>query len=253
MLVLKRTPRTKVAPNTAPLQLVLANVTPERVDVRELAALLAAFATLAGEELQFSLADVRRGSAKYAFALKSKLEPELLDRISTANSALATPEVRRAWREMDTGLERLGSSATVTYGRKKLLQFPGMGDKGRIGPIKQHEEVSGQIIRAGGRTPAVMIETITGEAVACRCKTQTAKHLAEHLYGGPVRLIGDATWYREVDGTWTREHFRVRSFELLTDEPLTVTIERARAAFRSATSSKEAQNEDHSQKTKTKN
>lgn len=246
-----KAPRKKRETGSPLLKLVLPDVTPETIDVRDLASLLAAFATLAGEEARFSLTDIKRGSTNLAFALPVGIDNKTIDRIASANSSEASPEARKAWREIDTGLEKLKSSATVMYGRKKLLKFPGMGAKGRIGPIKQEEQLAGQIIRAGGKpsSPAVMIETVTGEAIPCSCRKQTAKSLAPYLYGTSVRLTGDATWFREADGSWTRAHFRVRDFEVLLDEPLEVTIERARSAFQPPSSPDRALNEDQTEKT----
>jgi len=64
----------------------------------------------------------------------------------------------------------------------------------------------GRVIRVGGRTPRVMIETSDGSSVYCDSSPAVAKELAPKLYER-VRLIGRAGWDPD---DWSLVEFRIQ-------------------------------------------
>lgn len=67
----------------------------------------------------------------------------------------------------------------------------------------------GKVIRVGGRTPRVMIETSDGASVYCDSSPTVAKELAPKLYER-VRLIGRAGWDPD---DWSLVEFRIHDAE----------------------------------------
>jgi hypothetical protein len=78
----------------------------------------------------------------------------------------------------------------------------------------------------GGRKDLVPVLLESGPDVyyTCVANRDIAKRLAMHLFTAQVRVYGTGRWHHEANGQWTLDRFIIGSFDVLTDELLTVVV-----------------------------
>ena len=76
------------------------------------------------------------------------------------------------------------------------------------GLVQGQTTIYGRILRVGGKTPRVMIETISGDNLSCVVSLEIARELGERLYEF-AEFFGIASWN---PNNWKIVEFRIQSF-----------------------------------------
>lgn len=113
-----------------------------------------------------------------------------------------------------------------------VMQIDAAPAEDPISGVRQAGSVDGALIKIGGagENASIQLQDIDGKIVSgFTAKRSLAKELA-HLMWDPVRLFGVGQWCRSEDGQWKLEKMQVHSFDQLTDETLSATMSKLRAA-----------------------
>jgi hypothetical protein len=122
------------------------------------------------------------------------------------------------------------AKGTLHEGDKVVAHFAGREAPVRVGPVIEEGELVGMLVRIGGTQQTVHATIATEDRTLppCDLAPALARRMAPCLYGAPVRLLGTGWWYRQPEGGWELERFRIRDFEELRDESLLETVQRLR-------------------------
>ena len=80
----------------------------------------------------------------------------------------------------------------------------------KIGLVEGQTTLYGVILRVGGKTPRVMIETVSGDTLTCSVSLEIAREMGERLYEF-AEFSGIASWNPKE---WKVQEFRVQSFKV---------------------------------------
>lgn len=95
--------------------------------------------------------------------------------------------------------------------------------------VKQSGTLDGVLTRIGGRGSIVPVHIQQGEEIhQCEASRETARGMAPHIYGKPLRVSGNATWQRVALGNWQLKRFRISEFHQLEDGSFLKDFERLR-------------------------
>jgi hypothetical protein len=99
------------------------------------------------------------------------------------------------------------------------------------GPFTEEGTLQGQLISVGGKDVSkhLIIQDGPVSYTGLRATEEIARKLRHHTFDY-VRVNGTGRWLRLEDGTWKLQAFNVRSFELLSDEPLADVVAKLRKA-----------------------
>ena len=112
--------------------------------------------------------------------------------------------------------------------KTEIIRFPGREDIELVtfGAFNQEGSLDGIVIRVGGKQESVPIHLQSGQVfyTTCEATRNLAKLLAHHIFSSEIRVYGTGRWYRSEDGRWVLERFRISSFEVLRDAPLSSVV-----------------------------
>ena len=148
-------------------------------------------------------------------------------RIHGLRDGSAPEDVRKAFRQLDTML-----AADNAVGRLEgqdgadVIEFQGERGQSRGYSVRSIRKgtLDGTLVRIGGRTKDIHALLDDGLRVyPCTVTKDQAKNLAAHLFD-VVRVTGRGRWTREGDGKWRLHGFKVYSFEVLNERPLSAVV-----------------------------
>lgn len=207
---------------------------PETIPMDRLGEYLRALALLLGEKASVHLKEVTDGCV----ALHAKIDPaaqvRVAERVEAANHPLPPSEITKAVETLDEMLRRDNATGTLRDEHDRVvIAFPGIEKKlpPVFGPIKQEGSLTGQVVRVGGRDATIPVHLRDGDTIltGLTANEETARQLAKYYLGGTIRVHGTGTWFREANGVWRLQSFRITDFELLDDTPLEDMVARLRA------------------------
>src|SRR5262249_9907065 len=80
----------------------------------------------------------------------------------------------------------------------------------KTGLVEGQTTLYGVILRVGGKTPRVMIETVSGDTLTCSVSLEIAREMGERLYEF-AEFYGVASWDPKE---WKVREFRIQSFKV---------------------------------------
>lgn len=207
--------------------------TPDTIPMARLAEYMADLATMLGEPEKVHFDHLERGSV----VLVQKIDPpgvlKVRERVKAIKDGSAPAEVIKAFERTNDRLKQDNSVGVLIEGDDaEIIQFPGreMPERLTYGPFNQEGTVDGQVIVVGGTGDLVPVHiSRAGKTFNCHTDREMAKKLAIHLFGGEVRVRGNARWERDENGIWKLLKFRIYDFEVLNELPLSEVIERMRS------------------------
>ncbi len=198
--------------------------TPQTLPLNVFAEYVSGLAALLGNPKDCHFVRVGKGSAKLVHDVDRDAIPEVRQRIHNVQLHEAPQEVLEAFFRVNQLLVRDRTTASISLGPSKLIEFPGskMGLKSPIGPISQPDYLDGQLIRIGGKdeTVPVQIRDEDGQIYSCTANVALARELSPYLYRQTIRLNGTGSWFRYGDGKWVLHFFRIDGFDKLDDSPM---------------------------------
>jgi hypothetical protein len=93
------------------------------------------------------------------------------------------------------------------------------------GLVQGQTTIYGRILRVGGKTPRVMIETMSGDTLSCVVSLEIARELGERLYEF-AEFSGIASW---SPNDWKIAEFRIQSFTVSSTKTPEQTINELRS------------------------
>lgn len=203
-----------------------------------LAEYLEDIARLFGSESEVHFAGLEAGSTVPVVDVEWEAVPKVKERLRVAATPDAPVEVARAYRAIDTHLERDNASAEILEQGdretdfRKVIAFPG-SRKPRVveyGPFRQDGEIEGVLVRIGGLDDMVPVHLKEeGAAIhVCQANHNVARDLAPYLFGQHLRAFGNGTWFRDGDGNWEMRRFTIESFRPLRGDDLKTEIDKLR-------------------------
>jgi hypothetical protein len=210
---------------------------PETIPMERLAAYLASFAKLLGNQQSVHFSRVDGGSTATVAVVKKEAAPKVLARVESVGRGEAANDAIAAYRQIND-LAR-GDNA-----RARLIRVPALGTpitvlifpgcdtpvEPTFGPFNDQAIIQGELVRIGGKdaTAHVLVVDAEGRSWPGEVKKELAIRMARFLYH-TVRLVGEARWQRTEDGTWKLLNLRITDFEPLSDETLDQGIAKLRA------------------------
>lgn len=208
--------------------------TPETLPMSRMAEYLAALASMLGSEASIHFAELESGSAIFRAYPDLPAIPKVQERIAGVLDGSAPRAALKAYAEIDDLLAADNAVGTLSVSGGKVIQFPGrLRPKANvIGPVRRDSVLEGQIYQIGGKDDTVNIHLRNnGGDVRCEVPISLARRLAVHLLAEPVRIFGEADWYRSDDG-WTMKNLHGTDFVVLDQIPFGESLGHLREIFR---------------------
>lgn len=205
---------------------------PDTLPMARLVKYLEQLSVLFGHKDSVHFLKVVKGSAIPCILVDAPAHADVERRLRMADSAEASEDANRAYRQVNVLLREDGSSATLRLkGGAKVLEFKGA--KILLAEevvLFEQGELDGVVIRVGGRdaTVPVHLEGENAQFFPCNTSRDIAKELARHLFGEPVRVAGRGKWRRTCEGVWELVQFDIHSFQPLDATPLDQAITKLR-------------------------
>ncbi|SIS86822.1 hypothetical protein [Paracoccus saliphilus] len=206
---------------------------PETIPMDRLAEYLHALAQLLGEKPNVHFKEVTEGCVALHALVDSPAQTRVAGRIEAANSPAPPKDIVNSVETLDQMLRKDHATGSLRDGRDRVvIPFPGIEKQlpPVFGPIKQKGSLTGQVVRVGGTGDTIPVHLRDGQTPLTGLYTseEAARQLAQHYLGGIVRVHGTGTWFRESNGVWRLDRFKIDSFEVLDDTPLSDVVARLR-------------------------
>ncbi len=234
MIPKKRSRNTARSPRelTTEYRLKIDAYTPETMPMARLAEYITNLAEVLGEPNAVHFARLEPGSTAVVARIEREAIPKIQERTRAVRRGDAPRDAIRAYHRInkllqaDNGVGRLEDKKASL-----ILRFPGREASEEYFPsVRQHGSIEARVVRVGGvdETIPVLLES-EGEQIAnCWTNRIIAKQLAQKLFEY-VRLYGIGRWCRDRDGVWSLADFKIMSFEVLQEEPLSAALGKLRA------------------------
>lgn len=194
--------------------------TPSTLPMNKLAEYLKDFSDLLGNPEHVHFKGLTKGSAVLKASVDDEYESAALTRLSTVNE-FQEGDAGKAYTKLNERLLKDNASATLKFGKKNIVEFPGRKSKlkRRIGPVREHGQLEGELIRIGGKDESIHITLLSGSGESLKLTTgskELAKEMAHHLFS-TVRVEGLGVWYRSDKEGWELESLKISSYEVIED------------------------------------
>jgi hypothetical protein len=209
--------------------------TPETMPMARLAEYLGALAKLLGHTEHTHFVRLEAGSAKLVHQVDAVDAPKVDTRLNGVRVGNAPKDALQAQRYLEELLVNDNAVATLTHAASGEVVLPFVGrerPKQIVLPaFRENTTLQGQIVRIGGKDETAHAALQDGDTYYAKIqmKRSLARQLAPHLYGQPVRLLGNGKFARQANGVWEMIEFRVDRFELLEDRPIGEALDAIRS------------------------
>ena len=208
-------------------------LTPQTLPMRRLSEYMADLSVLLGSEESVHFVRLDEGSAVIVSQVESKDGPKVAERVRHVRDCTAPPDAMKAFQKIDLRLASDNARGELSEPEGgQVITFPG---KDRSKPLDfdaftQSGSLEGRVVRVGGRDETSHIILQDGDVTHTNLETthELARELAAHYRGPNVRVHGNGRWKRLEDGGWQLIRFRINSFDVLDDAPLSDVVERLR-------------------------
>ena len=128
-------------------------LSPETLPMFRLSEYLADLSKLIGEERSVHFRRLDKGSAVIVHWVEQDAAPRVRQRVGLARNGVGPLEPLRAIERINEKLEEDGASGVLTESGAEIIRFPGhkIADDILVGPITQHTNLQGVVIRIGER------------------------------------------------------------------------------------------------------
>ena len=205
----------------------------DTLPMARLAEYMTDLAVVLGQPEKVHFVRLEPGSVTLVQMVDAEVEPEVRIRAKASKAGEGPSEAVKAYRRLNRRL--LDDNATGILNDDSdtnVVEFPGrkQAEPNTFGPFNQDGSLDGVVIRVGGVRDFVPItlETTDQQYTRCHANRETAKALAQHIFGPEIRVFGKGRWSRDRLGAWTLDRFVVGRFEILGEEPLSTVLARLR-------------------------
>lgn len=205
---------------------------PNTISMARLAEYMADLARLLGSEAQVHFDRLEEGSLALVPTIEPAAYPIVQGRIRALEAGLPDDGLRKAFDDLDLKLLKDKAKAKLLPPKSgQIIEFPGRDrpKPNTYGPFSEEGTLQGQLVSIGGKDASKHLIIQDGPVRYSGLETSEdmARELRHHTFDH-VRVSGTGRWLRLEDGTWKLQGFTVRSFEILSDEPLADVISKLR-------------------------
>ena len=206
--------------------------TPSTLPMERLAEYMAMLAKMLGNTEGVHFGALTEGSAVLEHYADAEIVPDVEQRLAMVRRGEENCEPFKAYEALNLLLEKdnaVGSFQKATGA--EIILFPG---RERVKPrtykrIRQAGSLNGVLVRIGGKDDTARATLVDGEiSYHCELPWPVAREMARYLAAQMLRVHGKGHWDRTENGTWNLNSFRVQSFDVLEDVPLTDLAEKLR-------------------------
>ena len=207
--------------------------TPDTLPMARLAEYMSDLAAVLGRPEKVHFVRLDPGSVTLVQKVDAEVEPEVRIRARASKAGEGPSEAVNAYRRLNRRLVDDNATAILNDDADtNVVEFPGrkQAEPKTFGSFNQEGSLDGVVIRVGGVQDLVPItlETADQHYTRCHANRETAKALAQHIFGPEIRVLGKGRWSRDRLGVWTLDRFVVGRFEILGGEPLSAVLARLR-------------------------
>jgi len=196
--------------------------TPDTLTMERLSEYLRDLAIFLGNPDSVHFLRVEEGqSANLAYKIDDVAVPMIEERIELIKqqSTGAPPEAVRAFGNLNAKLTEDRSTGFIRSETEtsNVILFPGGGTVHEqapvFGPILENGVIDGQIVRVGGLDKTVPVHMRSGKTIhICNADLDMARKLGPYVLQKPIRVFGQAKWYRNEEEQWVRKIFTITNF-----------------------------------------
>jgi hypothetical protein len=201
--------------------------TPDTLPMGRLAEYMGELAQLLGEREHVHFERLELGSAVLVSRVDVIAVPKVATRMQELRDGSAADEVFKAFKRLDSMLESDNAVAQlIDASGAEIIAFPGRTRPKPVtfGPFDQEDSLDGVLVRIGVSGKMASAQLSDGErSYTCGLSRDLAKQIAAHLFS-PIRMHGRGKWLRDGEGAWHLENFKVLSFDVLDDRPLSELV-----------------------------
>ena len=205
---------------------------PDTISMARLAEYMADLARLLGSESQVHFDRLEVSSLVLVQKIEPAAYPEVQGRIRALEAGTPSDDLRKAYEDINLKLQKdKGRAKLLPPKSAQIIDFPGRDRPAptTYGPFSEEGTLQGQLISISGKDASKHLIIMDGPIRYSGLETdeEMARQLRHHTFDH-VRLNGTGRWLRLEDGTWELKSFKVRDFEILSDEPLVEVVAKLR-------------------------
>ena len=205
---------------------------PDTISMARLAEYMADLARLLGSEAQVHFDRLEESSLALVQTIEPAAYPAVQGRIRALEAGTPDEDLRKAYEALDLKLQKDKARAKLLPPKSaQIIEFPGRDRPQPMtyGPFSEEGTLQGQLVNIGGKDASKHLIIQDGPVRYSELETteDMARELRHHTFDH-VRVNGTGRWLRLEDGTWKLQGFIVRSFEILSDEPLADVVAKLR-------------------------
>ena len=205
---------------------------PNTIPMARLAEYMADLACLLGSEAHVHFDRLEESSLALVQTIEAAAYPAVQGRIRALEAGTPDEDLRKAYDALDLKLQKDKARAKLLPPNSaQFIQFLGRDRPQPMtyGPFSEEGALQGQLVSIGGKDASKHLIIQDGPVRYSGLETteNMARELRHHTFDH-VRVNGTGRWLRLEDGTWRLQGFIVRSFEILSDEPLAEVVAKLR-------------------------
>lgn len=205
---------------------------PDTIPMVRLAEYMADLARLLGSEAQVHFDRLEESSLVLVQSIEPAAYPVVQGRIRALEAGTPDEDLRKAYEAIDLKLQQDKARAKLLSPKSaQIIEFPGRDRPQPMtyGPFSEEGTLQGQLVSIGGKDASkhLIIQDGSVSYSGLTATENMARELRHHVFDH-VRVNGTGRWLRLEDGTWKLQGFIVRSFEILSDEPLADVVAKLR-------------------------
>ena len=197
---------------------VLASLAPETLPMVRLATYLDHLAGLLGETEHVHFERLESGSVTVIYSVDAEAVEYVEGRIQSIASGYIPKDAKRSLDGLNECLATDGATGSLfcPNGERILHLGSSASTDEEVIAVTQSGTLDGVLIRIGGMGMTVPVHIQDGATVHhCEASRETARKVAPHIYGKPLRVSGDVTWQSIALGNWQLIRFRIVDFHQL--------------------------------------
>lgn len=194
---------------------------PDTIPMQVLAEFLQDLSIVLGEPHAVHFNRLEGGSTSPVIRVESEAHPAVVGRVHQVKSNDAPDDAMRAKRRIEKRLVQYNAQDAdlLADDGARILHFPGRGAHREpvYGPVRQPAELIGVVIMMGGKNDPIPVHIRDGARVhTCVAKLDVARKIKPFfLTDEQVRVTGDAKHYRNEQGIWELQEFRISDCQAL--------------------------------------
>ncbi|WP_438987773.1 hypothetical protein [Marivivens donghaensis] len=207
---------------------------PQTIPMARLAEYMDAFAKLLGNKEYVHFSHLETGSTQIACSVDHEAEPKVQKRILGGDSV---NEVEKAKQTIDGLLLNDNADGWVydpDLPNRKIIYLAGVKREKPLtyGPFNEISTIQGRLIsiRGADETAHLILKDFDKQISKIETDQDMARDISQYLFE-PVRLTGEARWFRSETGDWELQRFRVLSFQGLRMATIGAAIKEMREDF----------------------